>query len=531
MSCTSGPVPAGKRAVRRPYHLAIERLQRRDLCAVVAPGVALCSDTGSSATDAITSDGRLAVTAPPGALVRYSITPRLWTTAAPIPHEGLNTINVRRFDPVLGWSPARKIAFTLDTVAPRTPIISATLDDTTNAPLHRLDRGSRLVIDHAPKTAAFITVVDGMSVRIPVAAKGGASIAVAAVAPGAGPHVITVTVSDIAGNAASAEFSFVVPSLKATAARAKATSAPAATIAPAAVPPLPPSPLVPKSNPYVVNVKEYGAVGDNVTNDAAAIQAAWLAATLTGQPLYVPVGTYYVGTDQLRLSLEYGQYGGVTVYGDGVGRSIINCMEVKKSPQMLITCPTTPGDSVFLSMKGLGIFTKTTGVGVQFGAETYADPINEPELDLMVLNFDTSKTAVAVEINYVLNGDIRLVANTAGAGTSLLLRQASFNHFTGSYGGVGGVAVRLADGFNDGNVFTALDMENVATCVVSTSPRNFGNTFVGGTWSYTRNGVVSTSGRRLVIINPHLNPPPPGKLSGFLGAAVGVVVWPSLAIA
>ncbi len=491
--------------------------------AVLGPGASLLHDTGASATDGITSDGRLVVTAPPGAAIRYSVAPGVWTTTAPVPHEVLNTVSIRRIDPVLGWSAPRRISFTLDTVAPRAPIVAATNDAAKDGPEHLLDRDSTLVIDHDPKTSVFITVVDGMAVRIPVTAKGRSSISVASLATGAGPHAVTATTYDVAGNASSAEFHFQFPAVKAAA-------TPASAVVPTPVRPDPPKPLLPKSNPYVVNVKEYGAVGDNVTNDAAAIGAAWLAATLTGQPLYVPVGTYYVGTDQLSLSLEYCQFVGVTVYGDGVGRSIINCMDVKKSPQMLITCPTTPGDCDFLSMKGLGIFTKTTGVGMQFGTETYTDPINEPVLDLMVLNFDTSKTAVAVEINYVLNGDIRLVANTAGAGTSLLLRQASFNHFTGSYGGVGGVAVRLSAGFNDGNVFTALDMENVATCVVSESSHNLGNTFVGGTWSYTRNGVVSTSGRRLVIINPQLNLPPPGKAAGFLGAAVGVIVWPSPAI-
>lgn len=494
------------------------------MLAVLAPGASLLHDTGASATDGITSDSRLVVTAPPGAAIRYSVAPGVWTTTAPVPHEGLNTVNIRRIDPVLGWSAPRRISFTLDTVAPGAPIVAATNNAAQDGQEHLLDRNSSLVINHDPKTSVFITAVDGRTVRILVTAKGGTLISAASVAPGAGPHVVTATAYDIAGNAASAEFSFLFPTVKAAA-------TPTAAVLPPPARPTPPKPILRKSNPYVVNVKEYGAVGDNVTNDAAAIRAAWLAATLTGQPFYVPVGTYYVGTDQLHLSLEYCQYGGVTVYGDGVGRSIINCMDVKKSPQMLITCPTTPGDSVFLSMKGIGIFTKTTGVGMQFGTETFTDPINEPVLDLMVLNFDASKTAVAVEINYVLNGDIRLVANTTGAGTSLLLRQASFNHFTGSYGGVGGVAVRLSAGFNAGNVFTALDMENVATCVVSDSANNLGNTFVGGTWSYTRNGVVSTSGRRLVIINPQLNPPPPGKVTGFLGAAVGVIVWPSPAYA
>lgn len=514
----------GNRRVDRLHRLGVERLASRDMLALVAPGVTLHNDTGASATDAVTSDGSLAVSAFPGAVVRYSTARGVWTSAAPVPHEGYNAFNVRQFDPLRGWSPARRVTFTLDTIPPMAPVVSATHADTSNASLHLLDRDSSFVIAHPPKTTAFITSVDGTSVRIPVTGKRGSSVAVTSVAPGAGPHVIEVTAYDVAGNASTTDFAFLVPSINAVA-------APAALPASRPAPPLPPKPLLPSTNPYVVNVKEYGAVGDNVTNDAAAINAAWLASTLTGQPLYFPTGTYFVGTENLVLSLEYCQYTGITVYGDGVGRSIINCMDVKASPQMLVTCPTTPGDSVFLVMRGLGVFTKTSGVGVQFGAENFSDPINEPVLDLMVLNFDTSKTAVAVELNYVLNGDIRLVANTSGAGTSLLLRQASFNHFTGSYGGVGGVAVRMSAGFNDGNVFTALDMENVATCVVSNSPHNLGNTFVGGTWSYTRNGVVSTSGRRLVIINPQLNLPPPGKASGFIGAGVGVVLWPSPAIA
>lgn len=488
------------------------------MLAPLAPAVGLLDDTGSSSSDRITFDGRIVAKATTGAPIRYSTTPGVWTASPPIPHEGLNTVTVRSIDPLLGWSLPRRFSYVLDTVAPRAPLVHPKNAAGSDDPLPFIERNEMLVIERDAKTSAFITSVDGRSTRIPPNPKGAVSVGALPLSPDAGPHVITASAYDVAGNAASSTFEFRSSPLVAAPQASAALSPPSRPTVPQSV--------VPRSNPYVVNVKEYGAIGDNVANDAPAIRAAWLAATLTGQPLYFPVGTYFVGTDQLILSLEYCQNVGVTVSGDGVGRSIINCMEVKKSPQMLITCPTTPGDNVFLSMKGIGVFTKTTGVGVQFGAETYGDPINEPEIDLMVLNFDTSKTAVAVEMNSVLNGDIRLVANTSGAGTSLLLRQASFNHFTGSYGGVGGVAIRLSAGFNDGNVFTALDMENVATCVISDSKHNLGNTFIGGTWSYTRNGVVSTSGRRLVIINPQLNLPKPGTVSGFLGAAVGVIVWP-----
>ncbi len=45
------------------------------------------------------------------------------------------------------------------------------------------------------------------------------------------------------------------------------------------------------------NVKEYGAVGDGVTNDATAIQDAINAAEVIGGTVLFPAGTYYVGTE------------------------------------------------------------------------------------------------------------------------------------------------------------------------------------------------------------------------------------------
>lgn len=64
----------------------------------------------------------------------------------------------------------------------------------------------------------------------------------------------------------------------------------------------------------VVNVLDYGAVGDGVTNDAAAITAA----VATGKNIYFPKGTYYYNTNT-PTQLNSNQ----TVFGDGQGVSII----------------------------------------------------------------------------------------------------------------------------------------------------------------------------------------------------------------
>lgn len=68
----------------------------------------------------------------------------------------------------------------------------------------------------------------------------------------------------------------------------------------------------------VLNVKDHGAVGDGVTDDTAAIQAALDDAT--GQAIYFPSGTYKT-TAALTLDLGTGTEG-VAIYGDGA-RSII----------------------------------------------------------------------------------------------------------------------------------------------------------------------------------------------------------------
>ena len=287
----------------------------------------------------------------------------------------------------------------------------------------------------------------------------------------------------------------------------------------------PPATVVSK---YVVNVKEYGAVGNNLTNDAPAINAAYAAAAASGKPLYFPAGTYFVGTEQLRFLFNDILYVGISIYGDGPGRSIINAQKVAVSPQVLFTATNSPrGDNDYLVLKDLAILTNTAGTGVQFGARNYLDPINEPKIDITVINGSTAATARAVEINYVLNGDIRLDAKTAGPGTALYLRQASFNYFTGSYGTARGVSVRLSEGFNDGNVFSAPEMTNCSICVVSNSPYNQGNTFIGGLWSYNKNGIVSTAGARVMVLNPRLTPALPAKVSTFIGGAVGLTVIPA----
>lgn len=58
-----------------------------------------------------------------------------------------------------------------------------------------------------------------------------------------------------------------------------------------------------------LNVLDYGAVGDGTTNDSNAINAATLAASVTGQAVYFPAGTY--------LGKNLFIYPNMTWFGDG----------------------------------------------------------------------------------------------------------------------------------------------------------------------------------------------------------------------
>jgi len=68
-------------------------------------------------------------------------------------------------------------------------------------------------------------------------------------------------------------------------------------------PPGPPGPPGPAGTGYEINVKDYGAVGDGLANDTAAIQDAIDAALLLGAVTYFPPGTYVISNPGIRIDL------------------------------------------------------------------------------------------------------------------------------------------------------------------------------------------------------------------------------------
>ena len=91
-----------------------------DTAAPAAPGVALATDSGESATDHITNNGALTLSGiETGALVEYSIDGGKTWSSSFTPVAGTNTVAVRQTDVAGSVSAAATFSFTLDTVARR----------------------------------------------------------------------------------------------------------------------------------------------------------------------------------------------------------------------------------------------------------------------------------------------------------------------------------------------------------------------------------------------------------------------------
>ncbi|WP_244098726.1 beta strand repeat-containing protein [Burkholderia ambifaria] len=107
-----------------------------------APGVALTTDSGSSATDHITNVGTLNVTGiETGATVQYSVDNGAhWSTSFGA-LEGLNNVQVREIDVAGNTSPATSFSFTLDTSA-AAPGVALTTDSGSSATDHITNVGT-----------------------------------------------------------------------------------------------------------------------------------------------------------------------------------------------------------------------------------------------------------------------------------------------------------------------------------------------------------------------------------------------------
>lgn len=82
----------------------------------------------------------------------------------------------------------------------------------------------------------------------------------------------------------------------------------------------------------IINVIDFGAVGDGETDNTNCFQAAFDFSTSNNIPLYIPAGRYLISSaaaNMLRPAVMI--RGGLTLFGDGMYSSIIYCLDEKET--------------------------------------------------------------------------------------------------------------------------------------------------------------------------------------------------------
>jgi hypothetical protein len=143
---------------------------------VVAPSIALATDSGSSSSDHITNVGTLSIGGiEAGAVVEFSATGTSgWSTGAPIAAEGVNTVFVRQIDVAGNVSASNSITYTLDTTAPLAPTVALAIDSGASA-ADKITNAATLALGGIESGAVVeysVNGASGWSTTAPVASEG-----------------------------------------------------------------------------------------------------------------------------------------------------------------------------------------------------------------------------------------------------------------------------------------------------------------------------------------------------------------------
>ncbi|MFA0487254.1 Ig-like domain-containing protein, partial [Vibrio sp. 10N.222.55.B11] len=185
------------RSVDQPDSLGTDSETIVDTTAPDAPTLTLDTDSGSAADDFLTNDGSFTVGGTEeGATVEYLVDGN-WTTTAPVPTEGDNTITVRQTDAAGNTSGSSELTFTLDSTAPDAPQIALDTDSGTLADDFLTNDGS-FTVSGTEDGAIVEYLVDGeWTTQAPT--------------PNEGANTITVRQTDAAGNTSgSSELTFTL---------------------------------------------------------------------------------------------------------------------------------------------------------------------------------------------------------------------------------------------------------------------------------------------------------------------------------
>jgi hypothetical protein len=215
-----------------------------------------------------------------------------------------------------------------------------------------------------------------------------------------------------------------------------------------------------------INVVWLGADPAGGVDSSTAFGTAETSAISTHAAIYVPAGDYKLSA-QLLWNIHTVATQGINMYGDGRFVTALIFDTGVSSPNLEIV--GNPGDSLdHVSIRDMRISGNINGNVLQIGRDDLADAANEFQMNnLFISNGSSGASALALKLNYFLNGYVNVVANGGGynagtkAGSGLAAvecNQCKMSTFLGSYS-LSGIGIYLTNGFNQGNTFQNTDTE------------------------------------------------------------------------
>ena len=274
-----------------------------------------------------------------------------------------------------------------------------------------------------------------------------------------------------------------------------------------------------------IDVRCYGAVGNDSADDTAAIADALRAALAGDLPLFLSHGTYKLTR---RLVIDYAARANTGFRLISIG-AILDGRSIVRAPVLEVTCsggtPTAPKGCFYFKEEGtLFVYADADAYAVVIGRPDFADAHNATKIDhLVVNNANSGARAGGLQLNFVLNSEIYAVADSAGGAAGIALEQTQISRLggAGSASAPGGSALLIENGYSFANTIEAMDLEVAPRCLVITSPMAAHNTFVSP-YMACPTGVDATAGNATELVNPLFA----GNVKREFAAAVGIGTIP-----
>ena len=290
-----------------------------------------------------------------------------------------------------------------------------------------------------------------------------------------------------------------------------------------------------QSTSTTISVLDYGADPTGRSDSTSSFNAWWNACnteTSSKALCSIPSGTYAFSSD-LKFDFSGNTPGGVVVQGAGENKTLLQFAQGKHL--LIINSSTTLGGSTFYgTFSNFGVLANfSAGPALQLGQTNFSDALNGFAFrDIWVRNAANVSGSQGIELNEVYSsafsnitagdGCTDVYGNCPTSGDALLLTQSSFNTFQGSFSQARN-GVRLAQGYNFGNVFTSLDLEVDEYDVVIDNAQSTHNTFIGGQFAYVGNAVYASAGSGNIVEHANMVGST-GSAGPVVGSAVGLTI-------